>query len=81
LVGEVGWQIPSTQMKATGRGDYCRTNLDRHGFLRGYYTRAKRVRGFQSGDMVPAEVPKGASYAESRIMPSIGSLAAEGRCF
>jgi 5-methylcytosine-specific restriction endonuclease McrA len=63
-VGEVGtlvgWQIPSTEIKATGRGDYCRTNLDRHGFSRGYYTRAKRVRGFQTGDMVRAEVPKGA---------------------
>jgi hypothetical protein len=50
-VGEVGtlvgWQIPSTQITATGRGDYCRTNPDRHGFSRGYYTRAKQVRGFK----------------------------------
>jgi RRXRR protein len=63
-VGEVGtlvgWQIPSTQIKATGRGDYCRANLDRHGVSRGYDTRAKRVRGFQAGDIVRAEVPKGA---------------------
>jgi hypothetical protein len=64
-VGEVGtlvgWQIPSTEIKATGRGDYCRTNLDRHGFLRGYYTRAKRVCGFQTSDMVRAALPNGAA--------------------
>jgi hypothetical protein len=61
-VGEVGtlvgWHIPSTQITATGRGDYCRTNLDRHGFSRGYYTRRKQVRGLQTVDRIRA--PKGA---------------------
>jgi hypothetical protein len=31
----VGWQFPSTEIKATGRGDYCCTNLDRQEFSRG----------------------------------------------
>jgi 5-methylcytosine-specific restriction endonuclease McrA len=51
-VGEVGtlggWQVPSAAIKATGRRNDCRTNLDRPGFSRGYYARAKRVRGFQT---------------------------------
>jgi hypothetical protein len=55
----VGWQIPTLEIKATGRGTYCRTNLDRYGFPRGYLTRAKVVNGFQTGDMVRADVPKG----------------------
>jgi hypothetical protein len=63
-VGEVGtlvgWQVPSTAIKPTERGEYWRTNLDRHESSRGYYTRAKRVCGFQTSDMVRAEVPNGA---------------------
>jgi 5-methylcytosine-specific restriction endonuclease McrA len=55
----VGWQIPTTEIKASGRGDYCRTKLTAHGFPRGYCLRTKSVRGFQTGDMVRAEVPKG----------------------
>jgi len=64
-VGEVeaiapGWEKMHTRaIKATGRGAYCRTKLDRYGFPRGYCTRTKSVRGFQTGDMVRAEVPKG----------------------
>ena len=42
-----------------GRGDYCRTKLDRYGFPRGYCVRAKAIRGFRTGDMVRAQVPKG----------------------
>jgi hypothetical protein len=62
-VGEVGtlvgWHIPSIEIKASGRGDYCRTRLTAHGFPRGYCMRTKSVRGFQAGDMVRAEVPNG----------------------
>jgi hypothetical protein len=62
-VGEVaalsGWDIPTLAIKADGRGAYCRTNVNGAGFPRGYYTRNKMIGGFQTGDMVRAEVPKG----------------------
>ncbi|MDD5001063.1 MAG: RNA-guided endonuclease IscB [Thiomonas arsenitoxydans] len=62
-VGEVegvqGWQQPALQIKATGRGSYQRTRLDRFGFPRGFLTRAKRHFGFQTGDRVQAVVPSG----------------------
>lgn len=54
-----GWKKPTLQIKATGRGSYQRTRLDRFGFPRGYLTRRKRHFGFQTGDLVRAEVPKG----------------------
>jgi hypothetical protein len=62
-VGEVatlvGWRIPTLAIKASARGDDCRTKLTAHGFPRGYCRRTKSVRGFQTGDMVRAEVPTG----------------------
>lgn len=62
-VGEVGyvqkWEVPTLTLKATGRGSYQRTRLDRFGFPRGYLTRSKRVHGFQTGDHVKAVVPTG----------------------
>jgi 5-methylcytosine-specific restriction endonuclease McrA len=62
-VGQVsavtGWQKPTLIIKATGRGSYQRTRLDAFGFPRGYLTREKRIKGFKTGDMVSAEVPKG----------------------
>ena len=62
-VGEVasvtGWNRPAQEIKCTGRGCYQRTRLDKFGFPRGYLTRSKRVHGFQTGDMVRAEVPTG----------------------
>ena len=62
-VGDVealtGWAVPSLTIKATGRGAYQRTRLDAYGFPRGYLTRQKRIRGFQTGDMVRANVPGG----------------------
>ncbi|GJL64432.1 MAG: hypothetical protein NPIRA04_30860 [Nitrospirales bacterium] len=54
-----GWQCPVLSIRATGRGSYQRTRLTRHGFPRGYLMRHKRVRGFQTGDYVRAEVPTG----------------------
>ena len=54
-----GWQKPMLVIKATGRGSYQRTRLDRFGFPRGYLTREKRINGFQTGDMVSASVTKG----------------------
>jgi len=62
-VGEVDfveqWQKPTLEIKATGRGSYQRTRLTRFGFPRGYLTRQKRIHGFQTGDMVKADVTKG----------------------
>ena len=54
-----GWKKPTLAIKATGRGSYQRTRLNAYGFPRGYLTRQKRIKGFQTGDMVKAEVTKG----------------------
>lgn len=62
-VGEVGslrdWAMPVLAIRATGRGSYQRTRLDRFGFPRGFLTRRKEVHGFRTGDMVRAAVPSG----------------------
>ena len=44
-------------VEAVGRGQYQRTNVDASGFPRGYRMRQKRVHGFQTGDLVRADVP------------------------
>jgi hypothetical protein len=54
-----GWRIPLFDIKATGRGSYCRTRLDAYRFPRGYCVRQKGVRGFQTGDIVRADVVQG----------------------
>ncbi|MDF3832242.1 RNA-guided endonuclease IscB [Cupriavidus basilensis] len=53
------WQKPTLTIKCAGRGAYQRTRLTASGFPRGYLIRSKRVFGFQTGDMVRAEVPTG----------------------
>jgi hypothetical protein len=53
------WEVPSLSIKATGRGAYSRTRLDKYGFPRGYLTRDKRIHGFQTGDMVKAVLDTG----------------------
>lgn len=53
------WNVPTLVIKAMGRGSYKRTRLDKYGFPRGYLMREKRAYGFQTGDMVSANVPKG----------------------
>lgn len=62
-VGQVDALLPSNALtlsiKATGRGSYQRTRLDKFGFPRGYLTRQKRIQGFSTGDMVTAIVPGG----------------------
>jgi hypothetical protein len=50
---------PAGASRRTGRGSYQRTRLDQYGFPRGYLTRVKRIHGFQTGDRVRADVPKG----------------------
>ena len=62
-VGQVAavqeWRKPTLAVKCAGRGSYPRTRLDKFGFPRGYLTRSKRVHGFQTGDMVRADVSAG----------------------
>lgn len=53
------WKKPTLAIKATGRGNYQRTRLNAYGFPRGYLTRQKRIKGFQTGDMVKAHILKG----------------------
>ena len=53
------WQKPTLVIKATGRGSYQRTRLNRFGFPRGYLTRQKQIHGFQTGDRVKAVVAQG----------------------
>lgn len=53
------WNIPTLEVKCTGRGSYQRTLLNKYGFPRAYLMRQKSVHGFQTGDIVKAEVTKG----------------------
>jgi hypothetical protein len=56
----VGWQSPSTAIKATGRGDYWRTNLDRHGSSAWLLHLRQASSRLPDGDTVRAEVATGA---------------------
>jgi 5-methylcytosine-specific restriction endonuclease McrA len=56
------WRRPALAIKATGRGSYQRTRLDKYGFPRGYLLREKSVKGFQTGDMVRATVTAGKKF-------------------
>jgi 5-methylcytosine-specific restriction endonuclease McrA len=53
------WQRPSLQVKCAGRGRYGRTKPNKYGFPKGYFTKNKKIHGFQSGDHVRATVPTG----------------------
>ena len=53
------WKQPVLSIKATGRGSYQRTRLNRYGFPRGYLMRQKSVQGLPTGDIVKAVVTKG----------------------
>lgn len=62
-VGSMGsaqdWNQPVFAVKATGRGSYKRTRLNKYGFPRGYLMRQKSAHGFRTGDIVYARVPNG----------------------
>jgi len=59
-LAEVVRGAPKTlAITATGRGRYCRTNVDKHGFPVGYLMRRKQVLGMKTGDRVRAVVPDG----------------------
>jgi len=73
----VDWQKPTLCIKAMGRGSYQRTRLDKFGCVRGYLTRSKNIRGFQTGDMVRATVTKGkktGSYSGRVAVRASGSF-------
>lgn len=54
-----GWEKPTLVIQAMGRGSYQRTPLNTFGFPSGKPSQAKKVFGFQTGDMVRALVRKG----------------------
>ncbi|MET8053565.1 RNA-guided endonuclease IscB [Streptosporangium sp. NPDC005286] len=62
-VGELesvtAWPSTILVVTATGRGTYARTIPDRYGFPRLARPRTKRHHGFQTGDLVRANVPAG----------------------
>lgn len=62
----INWDVPTLEVTSTGRGSYQRTRLDQYGFQRGYLTRQKSIKGFQTGDQVKATVTKGKKVGEYR---------------
>ena len=52
-------QKPTLTIKAMGRGSHQRTQLNSFGLPSGEPTRSKKVFGFQTGDLVVANVPSG----------------------
>jgi 5-methylcytosine-specific restriction endonuclease McrA len=57
MAGVTLGKLKTLRIKATGRGEHCRTNWTAEGFPRGYRMRQKQVRGFKTGDLVVAVVP------------------------
>lgn len=57
IVGVQVGRLRTLLIGATGRGTYCRTNVNKAGFPRGYLPRQKLVHGFITGDLVEALVP------------------------
>lgn len=55
----VGWDRPTLYIKCRGRGDYARTKVNKHGIKRGFCMKEKFSHGFQTGDMVRANVTTG----------------------
>ena len=53
------WNHPYWRVHCDGRGQYQRTNLDKKGRRVSFLPRQKQHHGFQTGDMVRAEVAEG----------------------
>jgi 5-methylcytosine-specific restriction endonuclease McrA len=64
ITGMENWNIPTLEITCTGRGSYQRTGLTQYGFPRGYLTRQKSIKGFQTGDQVKAVVTQGKKVGE-----------------
>jgi hypothetical protein len=67
MAGVKHFRLKTLRIKATGRGEHCRTNWTEAGFPRGYKMRQKQVRGFKTGDVVRAEVPGPLKTAGSHL--------------
>jgi hypothetical protein len=66
-LGPRGWNVPTLEIKPTGRGTYyCRTKRKANGSPRGYCVPAKSVRAFRTGDMARTEAPKAKNSVASR---------------
>jgi hypothetical protein len=79
-VGEVATLVGWARSINGNKGDRAQgllPHLDRHGSSRGYYTCAKRVRGFQTGDTVRAEAAT-AGHVAVRVTCSFGVGNADG---
>jgi hypothetical protein len=51
--------VQALQIKAMGHGSRQMCRTDRHGFPKTHRTRKTMFRGFQTGDIVKAEIPRG----------------------
>ncbi len=69
--------IMPLQIRATGRGTYRVRRTDKYGFPRGAAGRVKRVHGFQTGDWVRLDQPRG-RYA-GRHTGRLAGIRADGR--
>lgn len=54
-----GWYRPHIAIKCNGRGQYCRTILNKYGFPRLKLPRIKKFFGFSTGDMVSTFIKVG----------------------
>jgi len=59
IIGVVSYPDQVIVAKATGRGGYARTRTNSYGFPRLRLPSTKAVHGFQTGDLVRADVPTG----------------------
>jgi hypothetical protein len=51
--------VPAVQIKAMGHGSRRMCRTDKHGFPKAHRTHRTMFRGFQTGDVVRADIPKG----------------------
>jgi 5-methylcytosine-specific restriction endonuclease McrA len=58
--------VQALQIKAMGHGSRRMCRTDRHGFPKAHRTRKAMFRGFQTGDVVKADIPKG-KYAGRHV--------------
>ena len=72
-----GTGIPPLYITATGRGSDQRTRTNKFGFPRLYLPRTKRVRGFQTGDIV--QTPKGVGRIAIRTKGHFALATARGK--
>jgi hypothetical protein len=67
LAGVQRGRLKTLTIRATGRGQHCRTNFTKYGFPSSYLTRKKQVRGFTTGDRVRAVVKASLKTAGTHV--------------